>query len=124
MRQFSQITIPGTVGSTAIGRLEDDLPKIPRRFLAYVKALNVNGKTCVVLCIRTDNGGEYTGAEFENILLEHLIRQEYSNPSEQFQNGVSERSNGVGPLWEGQFISLQGYQRKFGRWWYVFLCTF
>ena len=89
MRQFSQMTMSGTVGSTAI-RKKDDLPKIPRRFLADVKALNVNGKTYVVLCVRTDNGGEYTGAEFENILLEHLIYHEYSNPSEQFQNGVSE----------------------------------
>mmetsp|Transcript_55929 Transcript_55929/g.117024 ORF Transcript_55929/g.117024 Transcript_55929/m.117024 type:complete len:2321 (-) Transcript_55929:82-7044(-) len=76
-------------------RKKDDLPKILRRFLADVKALNVNGKTYAVLCIRTDNRGEYTGAEFENILLEHLIRHEYSNPYEQFQNGVAERSNGV-----------------------------
>ena len=93
-------------------RKKDDLPKILRRFLADVKALNVNGKTYVVLCIQIDNGGKYTGAEFENILLEHLIRQEYSNPYEQFQNGVSERSNGVGTSMGGAMHLTSGLPKK------------
>ena len=43
--------------------------------------------------LRTDNGGEYTGDDFENCLSEHGIIHETSLPYTPQQNGVSERMN-------------------------------
>ncbi len=58
-------------------------------FAASVKTQT--GKNVVVL--RSDNGGEYTGKEFRNKLLQLGIRHETSAPYTPAQNGVAERSN-------------------------------
>ena len=42
--------------------------------------------------VRTDNGGEYTSAEFENFCLDNLVHQETTVPHTPEQNGVAERS--------------------------------
>lgn len=42
---------------------------------------------------RTDNGGEYTGGEFQSCLRSKAIRHETSIPKTPQQNGVSERQN-------------------------------
>ena len=44
--------------------------------------------------LRSDNGGQYTGAEFEIVLLDNLVKHEYSNAHEHFQIGRAERSVG------------------------------
>lgn len=49
------------------------------------------GKRLKVL--RTDNGGEYTSAEFENYLKGEGIRHELTVPKTPEQNGVAERMN-------------------------------
>jgi len=44
--------------------------------------------------LRTDNGGEFTGAEFENFCKENGIRHQLANPHSQHQNGVAEAAVG------------------------------
>jgi transposase InsO family protein len=46
-----------------------------------------------VVCLRSDNGGEYVGKEFETWLLENGIRHETTVSYTPEQNGVSERLN-------------------------------
>lgn len=43
--------------------------------------------------LRTDNGGEYTSAEFENFLSKEGIQHERTIPKNPEQNGVAERIN-------------------------------
>ena len=46
-----------------------------------------------IKALRTDNGGEYTSAEFNNFLSDEGIRHERTVPRTPQQNGVSERLN-------------------------------
>jgi Integrase core domain. len=43
--------------------------------------------------LRTDNGGEYTSAQFEEFLVKDGIRHELTIPRTPEQNGVAERMN-------------------------------
>ena len=43
--------------------------------------------------LRTDGGGEYTSAKFENFLKQKGIRHEISAPYSPQQNGVAEQMN-------------------------------
>ena len=45
----------------------------------------------VVHKLRSDNGGEYMGHEFKNILIENQIRHEQCSPYSPHQNGIAER---------------------------------
>lgn len=45
--------------------------------------------------VRTDNGGEYTSAEFEAVLASEGIIHETTAPESSAQNGISERAHGV-----------------------------
>ena len=76
-------------------RTKDEIPLILKKFLAEVGTMRINGELFRVRCLRSDNGGEYTSAEFEQILLDQLIRHEYSNAHEHFQLGRAERSVGL-----------------------------
>ena len=60
-------------------RTKDELLTILRKFLADVRAMRIDRKHYKVCTLRSDNGGEYIGAEFEGILLENLIKHEYLN---------------------------------------------
>ena len=42
--------------------------------------------------LRTDNGGEYVGADFKDLLIQHSIKHEFSSPNTPQQNGTAERS--------------------------------
>lgn len=42
--------------------------------------------------IRTDNGGEFTSAEFRSFLMKNHIKHEFSAPYSPHQNGTAERS--------------------------------
>lgn len=44
-------------------------------------------------CLRSDNGGEYTSAEFKNYCSQHGIRHEKTVPRTPQHNGVAERMN-------------------------------
>ena len=44
-----------------------------------------------VKCIRSDNGTEFTGQEFQSLLTKHSIRHEFSAPYSPHQNGTAER---------------------------------
>jgi transposase InsO family protein len=44
-----------------------------------------------IKCIRSDNGGEYLDAHFQDYLTNHGIMHEFSVPRRQAQNGVAER---------------------------------
>ena len=46
----------------------------------------------VVKRLRTDNGGEFVSQDFENVLLKHNIRHEFSAPYSPHQNGTAERN--------------------------------
>ena len=57
----------------------------------HAEVTNLLGKRMKVL--RTDNGGEYVSAEFEQYLKEHGIIHEVTTPYTPQQNGISERLN-------------------------------
>lgn len=61
-------------------------------FKQFVKRVKVEIGNEVV-CLRSDNGGEYVGKEFETWLLENGIRHETTVSYTPEQNGVSERLN-------------------------------
>ncbi len=64
----------------------------PALFLNFVASVKTQtGNNVVVL--RFDNGGEYTGKDFRNKLMQLGIRHETSAPYTPAQNGVAERSN-------------------------------
>ena len=42
--------------------------------------------------LRTDNGGEYVGADFKDLLIQHSIKHEFSSPNTPQQSGTAERS--------------------------------
>lgn len=46
-----------------------------------------------ILCLRSDNGGEYTSNEFEQFLHESKIRHQFTCANTPQQNGVAERKN-------------------------------
>lgn len=52
---------------------------------------NQHGTTVQVL--RSDNGGEYVGKEFQQYLIKHGIRRQLTVPGTPQQNGVAERIN-------------------------------
>ena len=57
------------------------------------KALVENATGEKLKTLRTDNGGEYTAKVFEQYLVEHGIKHEYTVPKTPEQNGVAERMN-------------------------------
>jgi len=62
------------------------------KFKQYeAEVTNTTGQN--IKTLRTDNGGEYTSAEFEAYLRKRGIRHELSCPHTPQQNGVSERLN-------------------------------
>ena len=63
-----------------------------RRFLEW-KALVENSMGRKLKTLRTDNGGEFTSAEFERHLQENGIRHQTTTPKTPEQNGVAERMN-------------------------------
>jgi hypothetical protein len=68
---------------------KDEVPMLFLNFAASVKTQTGNN----VIVLRSDNGGEYTGKEFRNKLLQLGISHETSAPYTPAQNGVAERSN-------------------------------
>lgn len=48
-----------------------------------------------IRCLRTDNGLEYTSAEFKNFCLKQGIKRHLIAPYSQHQNGVVERKNKI-----------------------------
>ena len=42
--------------------------------------------------LRTDNRGEYVGADFKDLLIQHSIKHAFSSPNTPQQNGTAERS--------------------------------
>ena len=46
----------------------------------------------IVKRLRSDNGGEFISKEFEDVLVKHQIRHEYSAPYSPHQNGTAERN--------------------------------
>jgi transposase InsO family protein len=44
-------------------------------------------------CLRTDNGGEYTSDEFDNICQHECIKRQFTTSNTSQQNRVAERMN-------------------------------
>ena len=63
-----------------------------QKFLEW-KALAENSSGHKLKVLRTDNGGEYTSAEFESYLKREGIRHERTIPKTPEENGVAERKN-------------------------------
>lgn len=57
------------------------------------KAMVENSTGCKLKTLRSDNGGEYTSAEFTDYLKREGIRHELTIPRTPEQNGVAERMN-------------------------------
>ena len=69
---------------------KSDAPKALLKFLADI-APYIKDKSQLAR-FRSDNGTEYTSKEFEDILIEHQIRHEFSAPYCPHQNGSAERN--------------------------------
>ena len=52
-----------------------------------------NQKGLKIKCLRTDNGGEFCSAEFNNFCRDHGIKRHLTVPGTPQQNGVAERMN-------------------------------
>ena len=63
-----------------------------RSFLASVRA---DEKPSLVKIVRSDNGGEFFGGEFESLCNELLIKQEFTPAYSPQYNGVAERGLGI-----------------------------
>ena len=46
-----------------------------------------------IKCLRTDNGGEFTSNEFNDVCESHGIKRQFSAAKSPQQNGVVERKN-------------------------------
>ena len=57
------------------------------------KALVETSSGCKLKTLRSDNGGEYTSAEFTAYLKKEGVRHELTVPKTPQQNGVAERMN-------------------------------
>ena len=57
------------------------------------EAVVTNQADCKIKTLRTDNGGEYMSAEFQNFLKEKGIHHETTVPHSPQQNGIAERMN-------------------------------
>jgi transposase InsO family protein len=55
--------------------------------------MDITGNTIRMRVLRTDNGGEFTAAEFASYCAEEGIQRHYSAPYSPQQNGVVERRN-------------------------------
>jgi hypothetical protein len=60
-----------------------------KRFKSLVK----NESSCSIQCLRTDRGGEYTSAEFNEFCNLHGVKRQLTAAYTPQQNGVSERKN-------------------------------
>lgn len=67
-------------------KAKSDTTKATERFLADISPY---GR---VKCIRSDNGTEYTGQDFQSLLSKNSIRHETSAPYSPHQNGTAERN--------------------------------
>ena len=69
---------------------KSDATKALEKFLCDVAPY---GKVQYVITrLRSDNGGEYVSKDFEDVLLKHTIRHEFSAPHSPHQNGTAERN--------------------------------
>ena len=66
-----------------------DVFKAFKEYKAYVEKLT--GKN--ILCLQSDNGGEFTSTEFNTYLSEQGVRRRLTVPYTPQQNGVAERKN-------------------------------
>jgi transposase InsO family protein len=57
------------------------------------KALVEKESKCVIQCLRTDRGGEFTSTEFNDFCSKHGIKRQLTAAYTPQQNGVSERKN-------------------------------
>ena len=57
------------------------------------EAIETNQADCKIKTLRTDNGGEYMFAEFQNFLKEKCIHHETTVPHSPPQDGITERMN-------------------------------
>lgn len=67
-------------------KAKSDTFKATEKFIADVAPY---GK---IKCIRSDNGTEFTGTNFQSLLIQHAIRHETSAPYSPHQNGTAERN--------------------------------
>ena len=78
-------------------RKKSDAARALQKFLADVSPIgNVRNllnlvPEATILKMRSDNGGEFMGAEFKNILIENKIKHEQCAPYSPHQNGIAER---------------------------------
>ncbi|EWM20187.1 gag-pol polyprotein [Nannochloropsis gaditana] len=71
----------------------------------YIQDMNISfrdHKVNTLRGLRSDNGGEYTGADFKNFCKSHGIRQDFGIPYGPQDNGVAEKS------WHGIILNVIG----------------
>jgi transposase InsO family protein len=62
-----------------------------------LEAVVTNQADFKIKTLRTDNGGEYMSAEFQNVLKEKVIHHETTVLHSPQQNGIAERMNKDAP---------------------------
>ena len=68
---------------------KSDVTQLSKQAIAYFETQ----LGCSVKCFRSDNGGEYLGAEFVSYCADKGISYEFSSPYTPQQNGIAERFN-------------------------------
>ena len=71
---------------------KSDAAEAFRKFLADVRA---DGLPSEVETVRSDNGGEFFGGDFECACRQYCIKQEFTNAKSPELNGVTERALGI-----------------------------
>ena len=68
---------------------KSDAASVFESFLAEVQA---NGTPSAIMCVRSDNGGEYLGGVFGTLCRKRGIKQEFTPADSSKYNGVAERA--------------------------------
>ncbi|KAK9090791.1 hypothetical protein Sjap_023968 [Stephania japonica] len=66
-----------------------------------------------IKCLRTDNGGEYTGNEFDSFCKQEGIKRQFTTAYTPQQNGVAERMNRTLLERTRAMLSTAGLEKKF-----------
>jgi hypothetical protein len=77
------------------------------------KSLVENESGCLIQCLRTDRGGEFTSTAFNELCSEHGVKRQLTAAYTPQQNGVSERKNRTLLNMVRSMIAARGVPKRF-----------